>query len=52
MPEACPQCDNEEVRFFAMVPAKTTYEGNDAFRRDFYALAPETVAITIDALPG
>jgi hypothetical protein len=32
VPLACPGCDSEEVRFIAMLPAKTRYEGKRAER--------------------
>jgi hypothetical protein len=30
VPKACPGCGNEEIAYFAMVPARTVYEGKRA----------------------
>lgn len=30
VPKACPRCDNEEVRYVAMLPARVVYEGKRA----------------------
>lgn len=30
VPEACPRCGNQEVRYIALIPARTSYEGKRA----------------------